>query len=587
MSGPASLKLSMYTASFAFFEALWEAGVTHCFVNLGSDHPSILEAIVKGKREKPHSFPELLTCPNEMVALSAAHGMAQVTGKPQAVIVHVDVGTQGLGAAVHNASCSRVPVLIFAGLSPFTQEGEMRGSRTEFIHYIQDVPDQKAIVAQYCRYSAEIKTGKNIKQMVNRAMSFAMSDPKGPVYLTAAREVLEEDIEPYSLNQAVWDPIGPTALTEDAVSRISQSLLSAENPLVITGYSGRNKYAVEELITLADSVPGLRVLDTLGSDMCFPANHRSSLGVMYGSHEKITMADVILVIDCDVPWIPTQCRPSPRAEVYHIDIDPLKQQMPLFYIDADARYRADAYTALKQINSHTAIMRMDVATRDARIQVLDNEHKVRMDRLEQQAKPRDDGLLSCAHVMKFLRGAIPQDSVIILEAVTQTVTVVDQMKCSLPKTIFNSGAGGLGWFGGAALGAKLALDNGTPNSGPFVVAIVGDGTFLFSVPASVYWISRRYRIPFLTIVINNDGWNAPLRSAKLVHPDGLSAHATAEELNISFKPSPDYAGIAVAAAGGEIWGGKAEKVEQLASVLEEAIGVVKGGRSAVVEVVIV
>lgn len=30
---------SMYTASFAFFEALWEAGVAHVFVNLGSDHP--------------------------------------------------------------------------------------------------------------------------------------------------------------------------------------------------------------------------------------------------------------------------------------------------------------------------------------------------------------------------------------------------------------------------------------------------------------------------------------------------------------------------------------------------------------------
>ena len=87
-----------------------------------------------------------------MVALSCAHGMALVTGKPQAVIVHVDVGTQGLGAAVHNASCGRVPVLVFAGLSPFTQDGELKGTRTEFIHYIQDVKDQGAIVRQYCRY---------------------------------------------------------------------------------------------------------------------------------------------------------------------------------------------------------------------------------------------------------------------------------------------------------------------------------------------------------------------------------------------------------------------------------------------------
>jgi hypothetical protein len=55
----------MYTASSAFFEALWEAGVTHCFVNLGSDHPSIIEAMVKGKQEKGDQFPTIITCPNE------------------------------------------------------------------------------------------------------------------------------------------------------------------------------------------------------------------------------------------------------------------------------------------------------------------------------------------------------------------------------------------------------------------------------------------------------------------------------------------------------------------------------------------
>jgi hypothetical protein len=57
----------MYTASFAFFEALWEAGVTHCFVNLGSDHPSIIEAMVKGQNEKQGQFPRIITCPNEVL----------------------------------------------------------------------------------------------------------------------------------------------------------------------------------------------------------------------------------------------------------------------------------------------------------------------------------------------------------------------------------------------------------------------------------------------------------------------------------------------------------------------------------------
>lgn len=105
---------------------------------------------------------------------------------------------------MHNASCGRAPVFLFAGLSPFTIEGEMRGSRTEYIHWIQDVPDQKLIVGQYCRYTAEIKTGKNIKQMISRALQFATSAPAGPVYLCGAREVMEEDLKPYHLEQAYW-----------------------------------------------------------------------------------------------------------------------------------------------------------------------------------------------------------------------------------------------------------------------------------------------------------------------------------------------------------------------------------------------
>lgn len=174
----------------------------------------------------------------------------------------------------------------------------MRGSRTEYIHWIQDVPDQKQIVGQYCRYSAEIKTGKNIKQMVNRALQFACSDPAGPVYLCAAREVLEEDMNPYQLQQEYWNPVEPAALSDIAVKTISEALVEAKEPLIITGYCGRNPAAVSELVKLADTVKGLRVLDTGGSDMCFPAHHRAWLGLRFGIDKAIETADVIVVIDC-------------------------------------------------------------------------------------------------------------------------------------------------------------------------------------------------------------------------------------------------------------------------------------------------
>ncbi|KAE8355285.1 thiamine pyrophosphate enzyme, N-terminal TPP binding domain-containing protein [Aspergillus coremiiformis] len=583
----------VYTASFAFFEALWEAGVTHVFANLGSDHPSILEAMVKGQKEKPDEFPKIITCPNEMVALSMADGYARLTGKPQCVIVHVDVGTQGLGAAVHNASCGRAPVLIFAGLSPFTIEGEMRGSRTEYIHWIQDVPDQKQIVSQYCRYSAEIRSGKNVKQMVNRALQFATSDPKGPVYLAGAREVMEEEIEPYKVNRNVWGSVAPSALPAEGVALIASELAAAKEPLVIVGYSGREIRGVTELVKLADKFKAVRVLDTGGCDMCFPGDHPASLGLRFGIHDAIQTADLILVADCDVPWIPTQCKPSESAKIIHVDVDPLKQQIPVFYLPSIATFRAESATAFKQINEY-------VASNESFKQALNSEEQTSLGkRREEEYKKIRQGVadlaalpsghgnadLNVSYLISQVRNSCPADTIWAIESVTLTTFVADQIAATVPKSWINCGGGGLGWSGGGALGIKLATDHehGGKNRGKFVCQIVGDGTYLFSVPGSVYWISRRYNIPVLTIVLNNQGWNAPRRSMLLVHPEGDGSRATNEDLNISFAPTPDYPGIAKAAAGGELWTGTAATVSDLARMLPEAIKTVQSGTTAVLE----
>ncbi|KZF23455.1 Thiamin diphosphate-binding protein [Xylona heveae TC161] len=577
----------MYTASFAFFEAIWEAGITHCFVNLGSDHPSIIEAIVKGQNEKQGKFPKIITCPNEMVALSMADGYARLTNQPQCVIVHVDVGTQGLGAAVHNASTGRAPVFIFAGLSPYTIEGEMRGSRTEYIHWIQDVRDQTAILGQYCRYTGEIKTGKNVKQMVNRALQFAMSDPKGPVYLVGAREPMEEEIDAYSLVQEQWTPVEPCGLFPDAVASIAELLVNAREPLVITGYLGRTHAAVNQLVKLADTLRGLRVLDTAGSDMSFPADHPGWLGLRFGVDESIKTADVILVIDCDVPWINTQCQPRADAKIIHLDVDPLKQQMPVFYIAAHQRYRTDSCTALSQINAliearPDLLAKLRLPFYHQRWENLLDSHRLRLQSITDQAQPAANGHFSTPYLVATLRRALPKDTIFCIEAVTQSVLVHDQLQATLPGQWINCGGGGLGWSGGAALGVKLATQAIGLNK--FVCQIVGDGTFLFSVPGSVYWICQRYGIPILTIVLNNKGWNAPRRSLLLVHPDGLGSRASNEELNISLVPTPDYAGIAKAAAGGNLFAARASTVEDLDKLLPLAVEAVQNqGVSAVLD----
>lgn len=531
-----------------------------------------------------------------------ADGMARLTNKPQCVIVHVDVGTQALAAAVHNASCGRAPVLIFAGLSPYTIEGEYRGSRTEYIHWIQDVPDQKQIIAQYCRYTGEIKGGRNVKQMVNRALQFATSDPQGPVYLCGAREPMEEDIRTYHLDQEVWQAVGPAALPPAGIKMIAEELVKAKEPLLLVGYTGRNRASVAAAVALADKIPALRVLDTGGCDMCFPTDHPAALGLRYGSDPAIETADFILVVDCDVPWIPTQCRPRADARIVHVDVDPLKQQMPVFYIPAFARFKADSATAFTQLNEYLAADSALSATLSeeqhaATLQKRQEAHTTRWGEARKRAQipPDASNAPIDPHVLGGqIRATVPKDTIFAVEAVTLTTFIADQIAPVLPKSWINCGGGGLGWSGGGALGVKLASDfehrdlasgdSTGVGKGKFVCQIVGDGSFMFSVPGSVYWIARRYDIPILTIVLNNKGWNAPRKSMLLVHPHGHGSKVDNKALNISFEPTPDYPGIAKAATSGHAWTGTVSTVQELLDELPQAVKAVEGGRCAVLEV---
>ncbi|MEX0852609.1 MAG: thiamine pyrophosphate-binding protein, partial [Bauldia sp.] len=239
----------MYTASTALFETLEAAGVAYVFANFGSDHPALIEAIAEAGATG-RAIPEVVTCPNEMVALSCAQGYAQVSGRAQAVLVHVDCGTQALAGALHNVARARVPVFIFAGLSPLTQEGELTGGRNEFIHWIQDTRDQAGIVRPYVKYDNELRTAANLPQVVCRALQIAESDPKGPVYVVATREVMEAEAGTVAIDRDVWRPLAPPALDAEAVELITDGLAAARRPLIVTSYVGRQPATVGALVRL-------------------------------------------------------------------------------------------------------------------------------------------------------------------------------------------------------------------------------------------------------------------------------------------------------------------------------------------------
>lgn len=531
----------MYTAGTAMLEALQEAGVAYIFANFGSDHPALLEAIAEA-RALGRPIPAVVTSPNEMVAMTCAHGYAQLTGRAQAVVVHVDCGTQALGGAVHNAAKARVPVFVFAGLSPSTQEGEASGSRNEFIQWIQDVSDQRGIVRPYMKYDSELRSARNVKQIVHRSLQIAQSDPKGPVYIVGAREVMEEESEAVAIDAADWPPIAPAPLPDAAVADLIEAVQKARRPLIVTSYLGRNPAALTELVRFCSRL-GVGVLESVPSYVNYPHNDPLYQGNQWNhpfQNRALGEADFILVVDSDVPWIPTVSKPSEKAAIAIIDVDPLKQSTPLWYIKARQCYRADAATALAQLNAALDRAAIDEQAAERRRRHYAERHRERAAELARLEAPGGE-VITPEYLTACVRRQVGLDAVVINEGITNYPAICDHMAREKPGTMFASGGGSLGWTGGAAIGMKLAAPDKT-----FVV-MTGDGSYMFSTPSTVHWMARRYRTPFLTVIFNNRGWKAPKFSALAVHPDGFASRA--KDLDLSFDPAPDYSGIAAAAGG--------------------------------------
>lgn len=571
----------VYTASDAMMQTLANAGVEYFFCGLGSDHASLIESWATSKI-KGKKMPKIIICPHEFLTLTMAHGFAQVTGKAQAVFVHVDVGTQNMGGAIHNAMRGRVPVLIFAGMSPATTKGELNASRNEFIHYLQDVPDQIGILRQYVKYAQTVHTGKNIDKIIMRAMQLAESEPKAPVYLMSPREVLAEEVAEPTINVDEFSVLTSSTLSETDLMEIIEGLRTATNPMIITSYVGRHTESVQELVKLAEkfSVP---VIESGGYYMNFPTNHPLHLGYedYTGSNEsteRLKNADMILVIDCDVPWIPLHSEPIEGTKIYYVDIDPLKEDIPTWFFPATKRFKADSSKVLKQLNEKAEQVEFteeNLQTFKSRLEILAEDKQKLIDAINAKNSIKsENGFITPDFLVKVVNEVIEEDTIVVNEAISNFGAVWRNIERTREGQFYGSGASSLGWHGGGALGIKLANPDKT------VVALTGDGTYMFSVPESVHWISAQYKLPFLTIIFNNRGWKSPKLSTLGVHPNGVASHN--DLFWVNFGETIKYE--AIATASGDALGLVAKDAETLRDVIQEGFDCVKNGRSAVINV---
>jgi acetolactate synthase-1/2/3 large subunit len=511
-----------------------------------------------------------ITVPHEFVAVSMAQGYAMLTGEPQVVMVHVIVGTGNASAAVMNASRLNVPMIFSAGRTPLTEEGFV-GSRSNFIHWGQESFDQGSLLREFTRWDYELRNGDQVETVVDRALEMALGTPQGPVYLTLPREVLAQKMDSITIHpnrKAQAEPSQPSAAS---IKRTAEILRGAVNPLIITGRLGSDPTAMSALVSFAEAWVA-PVVTPASPFVSFPNTHDFHLGV--SSAPYIKDADVVVVVESDVPWYPFQGKPPENGKVIQIARDPNYGAIPIRNFPKDISIGGDPKLALELLAQELKSGPRNEKLLDERAEKIRAERKRYRERLqlrvEHASHERPISHTWLAHCVEQVRD---QDTLVLSDHGIGN----EVLNLSEPASYFGgSPAGGLGWGIGGGLGMKLARPEKT------VIVTAGDGTYMFNNPTACHFVSEAYDLPLLTIVCNNAIWHSTKAATQQVMPDGWAV-STGNFPLTALAPSPRYEKV-VEAHGG--YGEMVDDPQQVLPALKRALKVVKEEkRQAVLNVI--
>ena len=557
----------------AAFGAMRAGGVERLYFCSGSELSFYQEAAARARsREWP--VPKIVTMVHEGAALNAAIGDTMVSGQPAATAVHIDVGTFNYGAGLHTAWRGGYPVLMTAGTGPRAYPGSMAGARESGVQWVQEPRDQGEIVRQYTKLDHRMEHQDNPGLMVSRLLQVAMSEPKGPVYLSFPQETARLPM-PGSTRYPTRDQLGiarPAWPDPADAKRTAEWLIKANNPLICLGNSGRNPASVEELVRLAELL-AVPVLDTLRvQSINFPSSHP-----LYGTGPQPKDADALVVFEAQVPFMPPAGAPAASTKIVWVDPDPVQSRYKTMEFRADLWLPTAAAGAARAIyEAATALL-----TKSDRSRIAD-----RRKRLEERKRELDDASEALAleagkrtpihpRWVGYQIGQLLEPEAILLDdALSSSMYVRAHTERTQPGTYFKSGGSAGGWGSGAAFGAKMAKPERD------VVLATGDGYFMFGTPLASLWSAAHYGAPFLTVVFVNRSYSTGTIGLKHAFPDGEAVGAGDYEGGL-FDPPPNFAKLAEAANG---YGEDVTDPEQVGPALRRGLEQVRNGSPALIAV---
>ncbi|WP_105425261.1 thiamine pyrophosphate-requiring protein [Neorhizobium tomejilense] len=543
------------------------AGIDVLFANGGTDFPSIIEAFAR-QSETGLKMPEALVIPHEGVAVGMAHGYYLMTSKPAGVIVHVNVGLANSVMGLINARSENVPVMMFSGRTPITEHGRF-GSRSSPIHWGQEMFDQGGMVREVVKWDYELRYPEQAGIVIDRAMSIAMSEPRGPVYLSLPREALAEGAEVEISHRSTVTPTTYGPADPELVAQAADLLAKAKNPLIIT----QSPELAPDFEPLAGFVEkfALPTIEMWATRLALPSDHPMMIG--RDSTQVLKEADVVVVINAAVPWISDHTDIAEGAKVIAIGPDPQHSRVPIRSFPIDI---ALAGGVNKTIAALAAAMAERVPASETFSERREKWAKIKAAQAEaadKRAAMGNGSPMTPAYVSRCISDILDDRTTVVNElGIDPSV-----MSFKYPKSYFSTPlSGGLGFGLTAALGAQLG------DRSRQVIATIGDGSYMFANPVACHQTATALKLPLLTVVFNNGIWNAVRRSTLYMYPDGSAATANTMPIT-ALDPAPDYAAVARA------HGAHAERVEtgaDLPAALQRALAATRSGQQAMIEVMV-
>ncbi len=553
----------------AILEAFRNLDVEYVISSPGSEWAPFWEALARQKRDGADG-PTYMDCGHEILAVTMAAAYTNITGRMQAVLLHAGAGLMQGSMAVAATRAMETPMLVMSGETLGYGESDDFDPGSQWYRNLSTPGGAQRLLDPMVKWSQQVPAAETLYESVLRAGEMAQRTPRGPTYLCVSMEtMIEAWPRPEVLRKVPRAP--KRQPTPEDIKEIATMIAQAKMPVISAENAGPSNEAFDALVALADRM-AIPVVEGQGGFYAnFPKSHDLYLGTLI--NPLLDETDLVLLVESRAPWYPPSNVP-PNLPVVAIAENPLKSQMVYQVMNAGRYLEGDPAITLRLLLEELDRLGFDEAQVETRRKHWREAHGRWRDGLRAtEKKAAGEDHITVPHLMKTLREVMPEETSYVDETIVHSSTIRDHTMWDDTQTYYRAPSG-LGQGLGYALGVKLALPERN------IVAMLGDGTYMYNPVVPAIAFADEHDLPLLIIVLNNMKYAAMQHFHDQFYPNGTS-RAEQDYYGVHIK-GPKYEEAAQMVDG---YAKRVENPAELKGALEEALAAIQGGKTAILNVI--